>query len=476
MIKMGMTRMMMIAAVLLLPRLLFAQQEMDLRQCLDYALVNAVPVQNARLDEKNAVAKVRETLGLGLPQVNGNVSVNHNLKLRRFFATYSEDSFFFGGQSIPGLNPGDVISAQNFFQLKSGADAGLSVSQLIFNGSYFVGIQASQALKDLTVRSTEQRITEVVEQVSKGYYLVIVNRERINLFDKNVARLETLLRNTMALQKQGFAEAIDVDRLRVALNNLRTEREKVSALFALSTELLKFQMNWPMDQPLVLAGEIRDLDPSIDLNRLASEWDYQNRPEMKVLDVNRRLQEMNIRNNYAQAIPSLVAIGNFGYSTQSPNVSGLFVTNTNFKDNGNVGPDSWYPYSFVGVSMNIPIFSGLQRTYRIQQEKNNLLKIENGIRQARAGFDLEVRQALTAYQNAVKSMEAQRENMGLAENISRVASVKYEQGVGSNLEVIDAETGLKESQVNYYNALFDAMVARISLEKAYGKLDSKNSK
>ncbi|MFM7194848.1 MAG: TolC family protein [Bacteroidota bacterium] len=471
-----MKRMLLLIAAGMLPLLMNAQQSMDLAGCLDYALSNAVSVRNAKLDEKNAVAKVRETLGLGLPQVNGAVNINHNLQLRRFFATYSEDSFFFGGQTIPGLQAGDVVSAQNFFQLKSGADAGLSVSQLIFNGSYFVGLQASQALKDLSIRTTEQRVAEVVEQVTKGYYLVVVNRERINLFDKNLVRVETLLNNTTALQKQGFAESIDVDRLRVALNNLRTEREKVSALFALSTDLLKFQMNWPMDKPLELAGDIRDLDPSVDMNGYAAGFDYQNRPEMRVLEVNRRLQELNISNNYAQAIPTLVAIGNFGYSTQSPNVSGLFITNTKLEDNGSVGPDKWYPYSFIGVSLNVPLFSGLQRTYRIQQEKNNLLKIENGIRQVRSGIDLEVRQAQTTYQNALRTMESQRENMKLAENISRVSTIKYEQGVGSNLEVIDAETSLKESQVNYYNALYDALVAKVSLDKAYGKLDGKISK
>ncbi|MFM9075922.1 MAG: TolC family protein [Bacteroidota bacterium] len=471
-----MKRMLLLIAAGMLPLLMNAQQSMDLAGCLDYALSNAVSVRNAKLDEKNAVAKVRETLGLGLPQVNGAVNINHNLQLRRFFATYSEDSFFFGGQTIPGLQAGDVVSDQNFFQLKSGADAGLSVSQLIFNGSYFVGLQASQALKDLSIRTTEQRVAEVVEQVTKGYYLVVVNRERINLFDKNLVRVETLLNNTTALQKQGFAESIDVDRLRVALNNLRTEREKVSALFALSTDLLKFQMNWPMDKPLELAGDIRDLDPSVDMNGYAAGFDYQNRPEMRVLEVNRRLQELNISNNYAQAIPTLVAIGNFGYSTQSPNVSGLFITNTKLEDNGSVGPDKWYPYSFIGVSLNVPLFSGLQRTYRIQQEKNNLLKIENGIRQVRSGIDLEVRQAQTTYQNALRTMESQRENMKLAENISRVSTIKYEQGVGSNLEVIDAETSLKESQVNYYNALYDALVAKVSLDKAYGKLDGKISK
>ncbi|MFM7327490.1 MAG: hypothetical protein ACKO3B_02025, partial [Bacteroidota bacterium] len=110
-----MKRMLLLIAAGMLPLLMNAQQSMDLAGCLDYALSNAVSVRNAKLDEKNAVAKVRETLGLGLPQVNGAVNINHNLQLRRFFATYSEDSFFFGGQTIPGLQAGDVVSAQNFF-------------------------------------------------------------------------------------------------------------------------------------------------------------------------------------------------------------------------------------------------------------------------------------------------------------------------------------------------------------------------
>jgi outer membrane protein TolC len=225
-----------------------------------------------------------------------------------------------------------------------------------------------------------------------------------------------------------------------------------------------------MDQPISLVGDIKSLDPTVDLNTFSSEWSYDNRPEMQVLDVNRKLQQLNIRNNYAAAVPFIAAIGNVGLNTQSPNISGIFKTSTNLADNGSFGPDKWYPYSFVGLSMNVPIFSGLQRTYRIQQEKISLLKLENAIRQVKAGMDLEIRQSVIGYRNALNSMEAQRQNMALAENISRVSRVKYEQGVGSNLEVIDAETSLKESQVNFYNALYDALVAKVSLEKAYGKL------
>jgi len=450
-------------------------QEFDLVRCLEYARTNSFTIQNARLDERIADARVRETTGLGLPQISGSVGLNHNIKLRRFFATYSSDSFLFGGQSIPGLNDGDVVSAQNFFQLKSAADAGISVSQLLFNGSYFVGLQASNAYKELSVLNTERQEAELVDQVTRSYYLVIINRERMKLFERNLERLDTLLRTTTALNEKGFVEAIDVDRLQVAKNNLVTEREKFSNLVRLSVELLKFQINFPMDQELQVAGDLSRLDAQVDLNSYAAGFSYEDRPDVRVLEGNRRLQQLSIRNNYAAALPSIVAVGSAGRSTQSPNVGGLFRTNTNFQDNGQVGPDGWFPYSFIGVSMNVPIFSGLQRTYRLQQEKINLNKVENALRQVKSGVDLEVRQAILTYQNATRSLESQRLNVSLAENISRVASVKYEQGVGSSLEVMDAETALREAQVNYQSALYDVLLAKLGLDKAYGKLIPKKS-
>ena len=445
-------------------------QEFDLARCIDYAIQNAITVQNSKLDERYANAKVRETTGLGLPQISGNVSIGHNQQLRRFFTAYSPNSFFFGGQSVPGLNDGDVVSANNFFQLKSSGDAGVNISQLIFSGSYFVGLQASQALRELSVKNTNQKTVDLVEQVTKGYYLVLINRERINLFDKNISRLDTLLRNTIQLQEQGFAELIDVDRLRVALNNLHTEREKFNGLLALSVELLKFQMNYPMDSPLTVTGDITTLEPSRDINNYTGGVDYERRPEYQVLQVNEKLQRINLKYQYSQAIPSIVAIGNLGYATQSPDLMGLFQTNTNLADNGQFGPDSWYAYKFFGLNISVPLFSGTQRAFKIQQEKINLMKIENGMKQLRAGVDLEARQAMISYRNGISGMAAQKQNIALAENIAKVAQIKYEQGLGSNLEVIDAETSLKESQINFYNALYDALVARVNLDKAYGNL------
>jgi outer membrane protein TolC len=185
---------------------------------------------------------------------------------------------------------------------------------------------------------------------------------------------------------------------------------------------------------------------------------------------------LDLKNKYAAGVPSLVAFANMGYSTQAPNVGGLFRTTSSIADNGQVGPDKWYGYSLLGVSLNVPIFSGLQRTYRVQQSKLALLKIENSQRQLESVIDLELQQVRLTLENAIRTLQSQKENMELAGNVARVTKIKYEQGVGSSLEVINAESSLRESQINYYSALYDALVAKVDLDKAYGKLNPSTEK
>lgn len=449
-----------------------AAQSFTLEQCIEYALKNSINAQNATIDEYIAAARVKETVGLGLPQISGSASLVHNQKLQRFFGTYSDDpnAFSFFPKNISGAQNGDILAAQNFFQLKSSGNASLSINQLIFNGSYLVGLQAASAFKDLSTKAADQTKEQIIQQVTKAYYGVLINKERIQLFGSNISRLDTLLRNTKALNQNGFAEGIDVDRIRVAYNNLVVERDKFSNLNQLGLELLKFQMNYPFDQTIDVVGNIQDLKVETNLNSYKEGWDYKNRPDYRVLEVNRKLQELNIKNQYASAVPSIGAFANLGYATQSSTVGGLFKTASSVKDNGTVGPDKWYNFSQFGVSMNIPLFSGLQRHYKIQQEKLTLQKIDNGFKSMKNAIDLDIAQSSIMFENALKSLAAQKENQELASNIARITKIKYEQGVGSNLEVIDAENSLRTAQTNYYSALFDAMVAKVDLDKAYGKL------
>lgn len=453
-------------------------QKFSLDQCIEYALTNSINIKNAVVDEKIADARVKETRGIGLPQIDGSVSLQHNHTLPRFFANYGTVQGFSGKDEngnniidIPGMESSDIIASQNFFQLPSSGNASLSINQILFNGSYLVGLKAANAYRELSIRSTAQTKEQAVQQVTKAFYGVLINKDRMNLFDNNIARVDSLLKTTQALNKNGFAEGIDVDRIQVTLNNLLAERDKFYNLQELSIQLLKFQMNFPMDQSLDVTGDIASLHIEEGLlKNYELDWDYKQRSDYELLEANRNLMELDVKNKFSTALPSLSVFANLGYSTQSPDIGGLFKTTTNLDDDGQIGPDKWYPSSMFGLTLNVPIFSGLQRSYRLQQAKLNLLKIENNFTSLKSAIDLEVKQAAISYLNAIKSLESQRANTGLAENIARITKIKYEEGVGSNLEVVEAEAGLKEAQVNYYNALYDALIAKVDLDKAYGKL------
>lgn len=444
-----------------------------LEQCITFALENTVDVKNARVDEQIAKARVRETRGIGLPQVDASVGLTHNQKLPRFFGPNTTDttefSFF---QNVEGANDGDIVAGRNFFQLPSSGNAALNISQLLFSSSYLIGLKAASTYKDLASKTTEQTEIQIIENVMKAYYGVLVNNERITLFDNNIARVDSLLRTTRALNQNGFAEEIDVDRIQVTLNNLKSERLKFVNLQNLSMSLLKYQMNYPMDEELSISGNITELTIDEKLFDSYQEgWDFKNRVEYRMLDTQRRLYELDLKNKYAGSLPSLSAFANLGYSTQSPNISGLFKTNTNITDNGFIGPDKWYSYSTFGVTLNVPIFSGLQRTYQAQQAKLQLLKTQNSVTSLKQGIELSIHQNTVTYKNSIETLKSQDENMDLAEKVARVTKIKYEQGVGSNIEVIDAESSLREAQVNYYNALYDALIAKVDLDKAFAKID-----
>jgi outer membrane protein TolC len=299
---------------------------------------------------------------------------------------------------------------------------------------------------------------------------VLINKERVNLFESNIARVDTLLRNTRELFKNGFAEDIDADRIQVTLNNLIAEREKFVNLNELGIAVLKFQMNYPMSDSIVVAGNIQDVQIDVNMASYLENWDYRSRPDYQVLDANKRLQEFNVKNRYAVSLPSLSAFVDYGFSTQSGNIGGIFKTESGISDANGVGPDKWYNYSSYGVSLAMPIFTGFQNRQRVQQEKIKLQKINNDFVGLKSSIDMEIKQSSLIYDNALKSLSIQQENIDLATKVARVTKIKFEQGVGSNLEVVDAEDALRQAQTNFYNALFDAMIAKVNLDKAFGKL------
>lgn len=446
-----------------------------LEECIDYALKNSVDIRNARIGERIADARVKETIGIGLPQVSGTVNVQQSPTQPRFFGEYTgpEQDFFGLSQRNPNIQVGDVGAAENFFQLKGSGDANVRVNQLIFNGSYFVGLQASSAYKELSVKQYNQTEEDVVLNVSKAYYNVLITREQLAQLKANIGRIDSLYRNTQAMQQNGFAEKIDVDRIKVNLNNLRVDHDNLMNVNDISLKLLKFQMNYPLNEELTINDSIGAKVLQETVIASDGDWNYSERPDYQVLQANYELQKLNIKNKYAEAIPVISGFVSMGYSTQSPNFGGLFQTNADFEDMNGVGPDKWYGYSTLGLTLSWNVFTGLQRTFQIQQEKLTLLQMENSFEAMEQSIDLNLEQSQKNLETALKRLRVQEENKALAEEIYRVAQIKFEQGVGSNLEVIEADTSLKDAQTNYYSALYDSIIAQLELKKALGILINK---
>ncbi len=429
-------------------------------EAVQYALNNNPAVRNARLDTDIAAAKVRETIGLGLPQVSGSASVLHYPEIQRFVLENTPGTpFFIPPNSFEGA---PAVNAPIAFglALENSLTGNIQASQLLFNGNYLVGLKASKTYQELSAKQLKQARTNVAEQVSKTYYSILVNSEKSRLLDLNLSRLDSTYREIKLLFKNGFVEKIDVDRLEVALNNLKAEKQKTNRLLQLAQYGLKLQMGMPVGDSLVLTGKLDAVNPD-SLQAFGGNVDYTRRIEYSTLQTQKALTALDLKNVQAGYYPTLVAIATLGVNSAASKFSNL----TNFTEK-----NRYAPFSFFGVNLSVPVFDGLQKKNKAEQSRINLIKIDNGMKQLENAIDFEVRQANINLANAFENYGIQKRNLKLAEEVVRVSKIKYKQGVGSNLEVTNAEASLKESQTNYYTALYDFIISKIDLEKAQGQL------
>ena len=435
------------AGLFLMTSLAANAQTYSLKQAVDYAITHQVQVKNSQIDLQNAGAKINEIKAMGLPQVNGSVALTNNIVLQRAFIPAKLFN--------PAAADGELIAAK--FGVDNSGFASVGLSQLVFDGSYLLGLKASTVYKDLAVKSVTQSKQQVAENVTKAYYGILVNEKRQGLLALNVARLDTLLKETRELNKQGFVEKIDVQRLDVQANNLRTELENVNRLQELSYSLLKFQMGFPMEEPIRLSESLEKVELATFNTNAAGDFNYANRIEYSILQTQENLAELDLKSIKAGYLPRLVLNANYGYNAGANAFSDLVTK-------------QWFDNAAITVALQIPIFDGFSKKYKAVQSANNLQKVRQSYSLLKSSIDLQRSQASITMKNALESMKEQKANLDLANEISRVTRVKYQQGVGSNLEVLNAESSIKESQANYFTALYNALVAKVELEKANGTL------
>lgn len=435
--------------------------ELTVKQAVDLAFKNLADVKNAQLDYKLQQAKNREITGQALPQITGNAGFNHYFKLPAILFPDASQAGIYNVLVKEGLLPtGTVVPTpqmqQVSFQQPWNLQAGATLTQLLFQPDVFVALQARRASLDYYNTLIEQQKENVKDSAYRRYYAILIAQKQLHFLNENIFRLEKLYRDDSIMYVNGFVEKLELDRVQVQLNNLKTTQSVVNNGVKLAYAALKFAIGVPQSDSVVLQEEL-SLD-AVRANLLTGDFKYEDRVEMQMLQKSRELQSLDIKRHQLGFIPTVAASANYTLNA----LGQRFFTDPN---------TTWISSAFVGVNMNIPIFDGMQRRQRVEQARINLQKLDNTINQVKQGIDLQqvaTRESLT---NALLNLDAQERNMQLATSVYETTKKKFEQGLSSSFEVLQSDTELQTAQSNYFAALYNAIVARIGYQASLGRLE-----
>ena len=435
-------------------------------EAVSLALTRRVEVLNADLDVKNQAAFNREVTGAAYPQIAGSAGLQRNFNIPVTvlpdFISPSVYGILEGegvqdGNGNPIKSPGSFATFPAQFGVPWQASVGLSIQQLLFQPDVFVGLKARDAAIELYENQKLVAEDSVRANVYKAYYGVLVARKGLQFSRESESRLALLYQEQQALFENGFIEKLDLDKTRVNVNNVRSTVSNLTRLVDNSMAALKFALSIPQRDSLVLTDTLSTEIIKGELLAIDESFSYEDRDEIKALNSSRDLLEYQVQRFKLQAYPTVGAFWNMATNAQR-------LKFDFFND------DRWFFSNIAGLNISIPIFDGNQRRSRVKQAEYALSQNINNLNRFKEVIDLQVISSRTQFVNAIISLEAQEENKELAEQVFATTKIKYEQGLGSSFEVLQQETALQDALNNYYNALYNAILARINYLQALGRL------
>ena len=322
----------------------------------------------------------------------------------------------------------------------------------------FVGLQARKALLEASGLQIKVAEDKVREAVYKSYYAVLISQKQLLFVLESRKRLDKLAHDMQAMYKAGFAEQLDIDKTTVSLNNTRAVENQLKNGVTIGYAVLKMTLGLSQSDSLALKDTLTPAQVKEGL--LDETFSYEDRNEIKFLNKSKELQAYDIKRYKLSYFPTVSAFLGLQKTGQRSSAS----------SNSNKDPWFWYNTNQVGLSINVPIFDGFQKKYKIKQSQLTLQKLDNTLDNAKKGIDLEKTVARNTLLNAILNMDVQEDNMKLAEKVYNTEKKKYEAGLGSSFNILQSDTDLQQAQSNYFKALYDAMVARVTYLKALGKL------
>ena len=426
----------------------FAQQkELTLKEAIRYALENKADAEKARLEVTKANYKIQEVRANALPNISASGGMVYNPKLQ---ATYIDGSTF----GIPGGGPLKMEMGQ-----KWSANAEAKLTQMLFSQAVFMGLKAARTTHEFYLLNQQLTENEIIEKVAKAYYQVYQTRQMLQNVEANLALTEKTAGVVKGLNEAGLAKKIDLDRTTVALNNLKSARQQALNGLQLSENALKYMIGMPMNEQIILPKD--GFEANYDL--AFAKGGTNNRIELQVLEKQKQLLDINVKVKRAALYPSLMLQATYGYLSMGPKMPIIYG-----KKDKVYGAD----YSSITLGVSVPIFSGFGTTAKIRQAQIESQALEATLKDTHLAMDLAYENAHSQLNNNLLTIDSQKENVKLAEEVLLNTQNNYQQGLASLTDLLDAERSLSDAKNNYTNALLDYKLAEIELLKSQGKLDT----
>ena len=423
-----------------------AQQRLSVEQAIDLGIKNNTSVANARLDVKLAKKKILETVAIGLPKISGEVNWQQFLEIP---TTVVPANMF-----LPDA-PADEFNELQF-GTEHNASSTLSASQLIFDGSYIVGLKASSIYKSLAYQSLELTEEQITDSLAAAYYNILVAEERSDFLQLIADIHQEVLEEVKISFEQGMVEDLEVDKMTLLLSNMRIQAENMQKMTNVARLYFKLILGIPLEDELILTDSLNTImQAHADLQLV--EPSVENRIEYQLAETQTRLKKLDLRRYQSQLLPSVSAFAS--------------VSNNAFRNNFDFFEDGgkWYPTQLIGIKASMSLFDGFSRLSKIQQAKIEYLKAKNNQSQLSESLKLAHQSALANYVTTFNTQKQTAENLELSKKIYFKTLTKYREGLVSSTALSQAGADYSEAQADNAQAIYNFLIAKTNYNRSVGK-------
>ena len=422
-----------------------AQQNFSVEEAVQYAIKNHSSTKKDVIKIADAEAQMKAIKATGLPQLNGSAEYQYFIEVPAMPLPKEFDPTGEGGTIA--------------FQKRNNLNLGLNASMLAFDGSYLVALKAAKLYREYVRSQTEITPITIRKNVTDSYYTVLIAEKNKAQLEKNINIIQTLRKEVGEIYKAGLNEKLDVDRIDLSISNLQSTINVLSRNIEILKNVLKFQMQLPMDQQITLTDNFDVIynEAQTEQSKSVEQLNIQNRPEYRSIGKGIELAKLDIDRFKKGYLPSLSVFGSFGRGFQSDNI---------FKSGG-----LWIPTSLVGIKLAVPIYDGGAKKANIQRAQ---IVVETNIidrNDFERATNLEVINAQQSYLNALETVKDKQKSLDLAQEIFRVSQVKYKEGIGASFETQQAESELYSAQAGLIQAQSEVITSKFAIEKALGNFE-----